>query len=260
MWRIRPRSCRIGHFFGWRGFTSGDPPAMLRRRVMQFRFPRWYPVMRLNPFALAVTLACCLGLAGLATAGTVYEVNTTGATQTGSKNNQGVYIGQAFNSGTNTLLTAATLEINRNGLAIANFTLNLHLAAGSPNAYFTTGSSLASLTLSNSVLSDNTQTFYTFPSLNWSLTPNTVYMLGIASESTATVKWSLNQSTTKDSSTGFITGYQGYNAQEGSNVDNGLHGATISAVPEPPTVALAAMAGLATWLVRFRKRSAPTAG
>lgn len=208
--------------------------------------------MRLHHFALA--LACSLGSAGLASAGTVFEVTTTGATQTGSKNNSGVYIGQAFNSGSNTLLTAATLEINRNGLNPGNFTLNLHLVTGSPNAYFKTGSSLASLTLSNQVLSTDLQSFYTTPALNWTLTPNTVYMLGIDSENTATVKWTLNQSVTRDSSTGFITGYQGYNAQEGSNVDNGLHGATISAVPEPSTVALAAIAGVAAILVRFRKR------
>lgn len=214
--------------------------------------------MRLHHFALA--LACSLGSAGLASAGTVFEVTTTGATQTGSKNNSGVYIGQAFNSGSNTLLTVATLEINRNGLNPGNFTLNLHLVTGSPNAYFKTGSSLASLTLSNQVLSTDLQSFYTTPELNWTLTPNTVYMLGIDSENTATVKWTLNQSVTRDSSTGFITGYQGYNAQEGSNVDNGLHGATISAVPEPSTVALAAIAGVAAILVRFRKRSGRTDG
>lgn len=214
--------------------------------------------MRLHHFALA--LACSLGSAGLASAGTVFEVTTTGATQTGSKNNSGVYIGQAFNSGSNTLLTVATLEINRNGLNPGNFTLNLHLVTGSPNAYFKTGSSLASLTLSNQVLSTDLQSFYTTPELNWTLTPNTVYMLGIDSENTATVKWTLNQSVTRDSSTGFITGYQGYNAQEGSNVDNGLHGTTISAVPEPSTVALAAIAGVAAILVRFRKRSGRTDG
>jgi hypothetical protein len=214
--------------------------------------------MRLHHFALA--LACSVGLAGLATAGTVYDVTTVGATTVGSKNNGGVFIGQSFNSGTNTLLTAATLEINRNGLNPGNFTLNLHLVTGSSNAYFKTGSSLASLTLSNQVLSTATQSFYTTPALNWALTPNTVYMLGIDSESTATVKWNLNQSATRDSSTGFITGYQGYNAQEGSSVDNGLHGATISAVPEPSTVALAAIAGFATLLVRCRKRSARADG
>jgi len=60
-------------------------------------------------------------------------------------------------------------------------------------------------------------------------------MIGIASEDTASVKWTINQSATKINSTGFITGYTGYNAQEGSNVDNGLHGATISAVPQPST-------------------------
>jgi hypothetical protein len=213
--------------------------------------------MRLHHFALA--LACSLGLVGLATAGTVYEVNTTGATETGSKNND-VYIGQSFNSGSNSLLTAATLQINSGTFAIGNFTLNLHATTGSPGAYFKDGSTLASLTLSNNVLSTSNGAFYTFSNLNWAMQPNTVYMLGIASESTPTVRWTLNQSATKNNSTGFITGYQGYNAQEGSNVDNGLHGATISAVPEPPTVALAAMAGIATWLVRFRKRSAPTDG
>ena len=213
--------------------------------------------MRLHHLAFA--LACSLGLAGLATAGTVYEVTTAGATTIGSKDND-VFIGQSFNSGTNTLLTAATLEINRNGLATGNFTLNLHLTNGASGAYLITGSSLASLTLSNAVLSEDTQTFYTFPNLNWVLTPNTVYMLGINGESTATVKWNLNQSATQSGSTGFITGYSGYNAQKGGGDDNGLHGATISAVPEPPTVALAAMAGIATWLVRFRKRSAPTDG
>ena len=118
---------------------------------MHFRFPPWYPAMRLNPFVLA--FACCFGLAGLATAGTVYEVTTVGTTEVGSKNNDGVYIGQAFNSGTNTLLTTATLEINRNGLNPGNFTLNLHLTKGVAGAYLITGSSLASLTLSNAVLS-----------------------------------------------------------------------------------------------------------
>ncbi|MGB8853393.1 MAG: hypothetical protein WCC69_07510 [Pirellulales bacterium] len=214
--------------------------------------------MRLHHLTLA--LACSLGLAGLATAGTVYEVNTVGATAVGGKNNQNTYIGQAFNSGTNTLLTAATLEINRNGLAIADFTLNLHEAAGSPGAYLKTGSSLAAITMSNSVLSTSTQSSYTITNLNWVLTPNTVYMLGIASESTETVKWTLNQSATRDSSTGFITGYQGYNAEAGGNVDDGLHGATISAVPEPSAVALAAVAGVAVMLVRFRKRSARADG
>lgn len=201
-------------------------------------------------------LAWAALLPAVGVAGTVYEVTTTGATQTGSKNNSGVYIGQAFNSGTNTLLTAATLEINRNGLGVGNFTVNLHLTTGGSGAYYKTGSSLAALTLSNSVLSDTLQTSYTLNNLNWALSPNTVYMIGIDSESTATVKWSLNQSATKDSSTGFITGYQGYNAQAGGNIDDGLHGATISAVPEPPTIGLAGVAGAAALLVsRWRSRS-----
>jgi hypothetical protein len=217
-----------------------------------------YPAMRLHHFALA--LACSLGLVGLATAGTVYEVNTVGATTVGSKNNGGVFIGQSFNSGTNTLLTAATLQINRNGLATANFTLTLHQTTGVAGDYMMTGPALGSLTMSNAALSETEQDFYPFSGLNWPLTPNTVYMIGINSENTATVKWTLNQSAVQTGSTGFITGYSGYNAQKGGGDDNGLHGATISAVPEPPTVALAAMAGIATWLVRFRKRSAPTDG
>lgn len=135
-------------------------------------------------------LAALVLLAGSspASAGTVYEVNTTDATETGSKNNDGVYIGQAFNSGTNTLLTSASLEINRNGLAVADFTLKLHLATGSPNNYFKTGSAIRDVTYSNSILSTSLGTFYEFTDLDWPLTPNTVYMLGIASESTATVK------------------------------------------------------------------------
>jgi hypothetical protein len=189
----------------------------------------------------------------VATANTVYEVNTSGATQTGSKNNSGVYIGQAFNSGTNTLLTSANLEINRNGLGIADFTLNLHAATGTPNNYFKTGSSLADATFSNSILSDSLATSYQFTNLNWALSPNTVYMLGIASESTATVKWTLNQSATKDSSTGFIAGYSGYNAQEGSNVDNGLHGATITAVPEPAMHFVVGAAAAGMWLMTRRR-------
>ena len=203
---------------------------------------------------LFATVALLL-VAATASAGNVYEVNTTGATQTGSKNND-VYIGQSFNSGTNTLLTSASLEINRNGLVgTANFTLNLHEATGTPNNYFKTGNSLADATFSNSILSDTQFTFYDFTNLNWALSPNTVYMIGFASESTPTVKWSLNQSATKDSSTGFITGYSGYNAQEGGNVDDGLHGATITAVPEPSTHLVVGIAAAGMWLLS-RRRSA----
>ncbi|GEM_PF-6271394 len=187
-------------------------------------------------------------------AATIYEVNTTGATEVGSKNNDNVYIGQAFNSGPNTLLTAASLQINRNGLSTADFTLRLHEATGSPNAYFKTGSALVSATYSNSILSDSLSTFYEFTNLNWSLSPNTVYMIGIASESTATVKWTLNQSAIKASATGFITGYAGYNAQQGDNIDNGLHGATITAVPEPSSWALLSVA-VGAVAARCRRRS-----
>ncbi len=208
---------------------------------------------RLAVQRLFATAALIL-VAAVASADTVYEVNTTGATTLGSKNND-VYIGQSFNSGTNTLLTSASLEINRNALAIANFTLNLHAATGSPNNYFKTGNSLADATFSNSILSDTQFTFYDFTNLNWALSPNTVYMIGFASESTPTVKWSLNQSATKNSSTGFITGYSGYNAQEGSNVDNGLHGATITAVPEPSTHLVVAAAAAGMWLIARRRTS-----
>jgi len=79
-------------------------------------------------------------------------------------------------------------------------------------------------------------------------------MIGIASESTATVKWTLNQSATQDNTTGFITGYSGYNAQEGSNVDNGLHGATITAVPEPSTSLAVGLATAGMWLLARRRR------
>ena len=185
----------------------------------------------------------------------VYEVNTTGATTVGSKNNAGVYIGQSFNSDTNTLLTSASLEMNRNGLSIADFTLNLYAATGTPNNYFAAGSSLAAATFSNAILNDTTFTFYDFTNLNWALTPNTVYMIGIASETTATVKWSLNSSATKNSATGFISGYSGYNAQEGGNVDNGLHGATITAVPEPSTHIAFGLAAAGMWLL-VRRRNA----
>jgi len=198
---------------------------------------------------LCATVALLL-VAATASAGTVYEVNTTGATQTGSKNNDGVFIGQSFNSGTNTLLTSASLEINRNGLAIANFTLKLFEATGTANNYFATGSSLADATFSNSILSDTE-----FTNLNWALSPNTVYMIGVASGSTATVKWSLNQSATKDSTTGFITGYSGYNAQAGGNVDNGLHGATITAVPEPSTHLVVGIAAAGMWLLARRRHA-----
>ncbi len=189
-----------------------------------------------------ITAALFMASAAVASAGTIYEVNTTNATQTGSKNNSGVYIGQSFNSGSNTLLTSAKLQINANDLAVGDFILNLHAAAGSPNNYLKTGSTLVSATFSNSILSQSLGSFYEFTGLNWAMSPNTVYMIGIASESSATVKWTLNQSATKDSSTGFITGYSGYNAQEGSAVDNGLHGATITGVPEPSTWAMAVAA------------------
>jgi len=205
--------------------------------------------------ALRIAAACLLTTASLAHAATVYEVTTVGATQTGSKNNSGVYIGQSFNSGTNTLLSSASLEINRNALAIADFTLELRATTGSPGAYFATGGALASGTFSNSILSDSLATSYTFTNLNWAMSPNTVYMIGIASESTATVKWTLNQSATQDSSTGFITGYSGYNAQEGTNVDNGHHGATITAVPEPSTSALVGVAAAGMALIMRRRRA-----
>ena len=208
--------------------------------------------MRLHHLVLVV--ACCLALPNFARAETVYEVTTVGAQTIGSKNNSGTYIGQSFNSGSNTLLTTASLEINRNGLNPGNFTLNLYLATGSSGAYFKTGSELASMTESNSVLSTTVQTFYTFNNLNWSLTPNTVYMIGINGESEATVKWNLNQSTTKTGSTGFIAGFAGYNAQVGGGIDDGLHGATITAVPEPSTTALGLLAGVGVWMARLRRR------
>jgi len=203
----------------------------------------------LPSFVAALVLA-----SSVASAATIYEVTTVGATQTGSKNNSGVYIGQSFNSGTNTLLTSASLEINRNALSIAGFTLELRATTGSPGNYFATGAALASGTFSNSILSDSLATSYTFTDLNWTMSPNTVYMIGIASESTATVKWTLNQSATQNSSTGFITGYSGYNAQEGTNVDNGHHGATITAVPEPSTSAVVGVAAAGLWLVMWRRR------
>lgn len=201
----------------------------------------------------AATAILLLASASVAPAGTVYEVNTTGATQTGSKNNGGVYIGQAFNSGTNTLLTSASLEINRNGLAIADFTLELRATTGSPGNYFAAGAAIASSTFSNSILSDSLATSSTFNNLNWAMSPSTVYMIGIASEATASVKWTLNQSGTQDSSTGFITGYTGYNAQEGTNVDNGHHGATITAVPEPAPHVMVGAATAGLWLLMRRR-------
>jgi len=210
--------------------------------------------LRLSVKKLFATVALILA-ATVASAGNVYEVNTTGATTVGSKNNAGVYIGQSFNSDTNTLLTSASLEMNRNGLSIADFTLNLYAATGTPNNYFATGSSLASATFSNAILNDTTFTFYDFTNLNWALTPNTVYMIGIASETTATVKWSLNSSATKDSATGFIAGYSGYNSQEGVNVDNGLHGATITAVPEPSTHLAVGLAAVGMWLLARRRNA-----
>jgi hypothetical protein len=212
--------------------------------------------MRMHLATVAVHVA--LLLPAVATAATVYEVNTATATQTGSKNNSGVYIGQSFNSGTNTLLTTASIEMNRNGLSIANFVLELRAVTGTPGNYLATGAALASGTYSNSILSDSLATSYTFTNLNWSLTPSTVYMIGVASESTATVKWTLNQSATQNNSTGFITGYSGYNAQEGTNVDNGLHGATITAVPEPASLMM--LAAGAAGIAAIRRRHRPAHG
>jgi hypothetical protein len=212
--------------------------------------------MRMHLATVAVHVA--LLLPAFAAASTVYEVNTATATQTGSKNNGGVYIGQSFNSGTNTLLTTASIEMNRNGLSIANFILELRAVTGTPGNYLATGAALASGTYSNSILSDSLATSYTFTNLNWSLTPSTVYMIGVASESTASVKWTLNQSGTQNSSTGFITGYSGYNAQEGTNVDNGLHGATITAVPEPASLMM--LAAGAAGIAAIRRRHRPARG
>jgi len=195
----------------------------------------------------------CL-LPAVSPADTVYEVNTSTATQVGSKNNQGVYIGQSFNSGDNRLLRSANLQINREGLAIGNFTLNLYATTGSPNNYFKAGSLLQSANFSNSILSETLWSFYDFTNLNWNLSTQTVYMIGIDSESTATVKWSLNQSASQSSSTGFTTGYSGYNAQDGTSVDNGLHGATINTVPEPSALLLLAV-GLGGLAVMRRCRS-----
>lgn len=206
-----------------------------------------------------IGLFALLGAAtpGVADAGIVYEVNTTGATQIGSKNNGGVFIGQSFNSGPNNLLTSATLQINRNALGAGDFTLNLHAVTGSPNAYLKTGSSLAAATFTNSILSETLGDFYEFTNLEWPMSPNTDYMIGIASETDPTVKWTLNQSAAQNSGTGFLTGYSGFNAQAGTNVDNGRHGATIAAVPEPSTYAMA-LAGLLCGgysLLRRRKRA-----
>jgi hypothetical protein len=199
----------------------------------------------------AIIAHAALLLPTVATAATVYEVNTTGATITGSKNND-VFIGQSFNSGTNTLLTSAALEINRNGLSAANFTLTLQLATGSASNYFATGGNLYASTFSNSILSDSLETFYTFTDLNWNLSPNTVYMIGIEQETNPSVKWTLNQST-RSTSTGFITGYAGYNAQRGTSVDDGLHGATITAVPEPSSLAALALGLSCVAAIRRRR-------
>lgn len=205
---------------------------------------------------LSVGLVSFLLATSFTSAAIVYEVPTVGATQAGSKNNTGDYIGQSFNSGTNTLLTSASLEINRNVLAIADFTLELRATTGSPGDYFATGAPLASGTFSNSILSNSLATSYTVTNLNWALSPSTVFMIGIASGSTATVKWTLNQSGTQNSSTGFITGYSGYNAQEGTNVDNGHHGATITAAPEPVIGAMVAVGSGIAWLMAKRRRRA----
>ena len=202
---------------------------------------------------LFVAVVSLLLVPAFAAAATVYEVNTTGATTIGSKNNSGVFIGQSFNSGSNTLLSAASLQINNGGLGVENFTIGLYHVTGSPGVYLATGTSLASATFSNSILSGTGQAFYTFNNLNWNLSPNTVYMFGIEAANPDSVKWTLNQSATKDSSTGFITGYSGYNAQDGNTVDNGLHGATITAVPEPATFVLAAAGLLAIAALRRRR-------
>ena len=121
------------------------------------------PSMRslLAGFSLSIALLVPV----VASAATVYEVNTTGATQTGSKNND-VYIGQAFESGTNTLLTSADLQINSNALASGTFVLNLQLTTGSPGAYFASGSPLVSATFSNTILSTTLGSFYSFTNLN----------------------------------------------------------------------------------------------
>ncbi|MEI6636802.1 MAG: PEP-CTERM sorting domain-containing protein [Planctomycetota bacterium] len=50
--------------------------------------------------------------------------------------------------------------------------------------------------------------------------------------------------------------YSGYNSQEGGNVDNGLHGATITAVPEPSTHLAVGIAVAGIWLLA-RRRNAP---
>lgn len=206
---------------------------------------------------LLVAVVSLLLATPFASAGTVYEVNTTGATTIGSKNNGNAFLGQSFNSGSNTLLSSASLQINNEGLGVENFTIGLYHVIGSPGVYLATGTSLASATFSNSILSGSGQAFYTFNSLNWNLSPNTVYMFGIEAANPDSVKWTLNQSATKDNSTGFITGYSGYNAQAGTNVDNGLHGATITAVPEPSTYTIVltgiAYGGFSTW--RRRKRA-----
>ncbi len=194
-----------------------------------------------------------LASASIASAGTVYEVTTTGATDTGSKNNGGDSIGQSFNSGTNTLLTSASLQINRDGLATATFTINLHLATGTFGQFLATGSALASATYSNSILSTDLQSFYDFTNLNWPLSPNTAYVLGIDSEPTASVKWTLNKSLVRDSTTGFMAGWVGYNAVVNSTADIDRHGATITAVPEPSTHVVVGAATAGLWLLMRRR-------
>ena len=66
---------------------------------------------------------------------------------------------------------------------------------------------------------------------------------------------SARRDTTKDSATGFISGYSGYNSQEGGNVDNGLHGATITAVPEPSTHLAVGIAVAGIWLLARRRNA-----